>query len=91
MARGNSFSHGSVPNKKEQTLEFFKQRDINGDNLLSKSEVKKIFEDLESRFPGIRTWQAMRKADANGDGNIDQNELEDLLNFVVGLNFQVKA
>ena len=91
MARGNSFSHGSVPNKKEQILEFFKQRDINGDNLLSKSEVKKIFEDLESRFPGIRTWQAMRKADANGDGNIDQNELEDLLNFVVGLNFQVKA
>ena len=89
---GGSYTKGdSVPYTKEQLQEIFKRFDLNGDNFLSKAEVKKIFEYLKAYFPGLRTWQAMRKADTDGDGQIDQNELKNLINFVSSLNYKVEA
>ena len=81
----------SVPYTKQQLDEFFKHHDKNGDKLLSKGELKKAFDDLQSRNPGFRAWRAMGKADTDGDQHISQQEMEALLNYAVGIKYQIKA
>ncbi|RVW40582.1 hypothetical protein CK203_024695 [Vitis vinifera] len=80
-----------IPYTKQQLHEFFKQHDKNGNNLLSKEELKKAFDDLQSRNPGFRAWRAMGKADADGDQHISQQEMEALLDYAVGIKYQIKA
>ncbi|KAL6318316.1 hypothetical protein AAG906_039408 [Vitis piasezkii] len=80
----------SVPYTKQQLDEFFKHHDKNGDKLLSKEELKKAFDDLQSRNPGFRAWRAMGKADTDGDQHISQQEMEALLDYAVGIKYPVK-
>ena len=79
-----------VPSTRNQIEEFLNKNDKMGDNLVSKAELKNTY----SRFPAFRSWQA-RRNDPNsngtdGDGRISQEEMQDLLNFVTRLNYQVK-
>ncbi|KAJ9674433.1 hypothetical protein PVL29_023777 [Vitis rotundifolia] len=81
----------SVPYTKQQLHEFFKEHDKNGDKFLSKEELTKAFNDLQSRNPGFRAWRAMGKADADGDQHISQQEMEALLDYAVGIKYHIKA
>ncbi|KDP38358.1 hypothetical protein JCGZ_04283 [Jatropha curcas] len=65
----------------------FMQFDVNRDSVLSKEEIKKAFEYLGAFFPGFRANRGIRYADANGDGQVDLTELDDLVNYAVRLGY----
>jgi Ca2+-binding EF-hand superfamily protein len=69
---------------------FFKNYDINNDGHLSKEELKKAFKSLSSWIPGIRANCGLHHADANGDGYISDDELNDLVKYAEKLGFTVR-
>ncbi|KAJ4849713.1 hypothetical protein Tsubulata_041641 [Turnera subulata] len=75
---------------KAQLEKIFMKFDTNGDNCLSRAEMKKAFDYIGSNFPGFRATQALRYADANGDGQIDMKELDDLINFAHKIGYNMK-
>ncbi|KDP38361.1 hypothetical protein JCGZ_04286 [Jatropha curcas] len=79
-----------VPLKEHQLKKIFMQFDQNGDCVLSKEEIHNAFEYLHALFPGFRTHRGIRVADANRDGQIDLNELDDLVKYAVRKGFSVK-
>ncbi|KAK7859722.1 polcalcin jun o 2 [Quercus suber] len=58
----------SYPLSEEQLKGLLKRYDTNGDGKLSKNELKAAFRSLGLHFSGWRAGQALRHADANGDG-----------------------
>ncbi|XVE55913.1 hypothetical protein DITRI_Ditri03aG0195200 [Diplodiscus trichospermus] len=68
----------------DEVMKLFKRCDVNNDGKLSWEEVKAGFRRLQSRFPAFRTQQAFQMADQNGDGYIDEAELEKLVSYVLG-------
>ncbi|KAH1097060.1 hypothetical protein J1N35_013981 [Gossypium stocksii] len=67
----------------EQVKIIFKEQDTNGDGRLSKEELSKAFEKLGSRNPGWRVRRSLHHADADGDGSISVDELEQLVKYAV--------
>ncbi|KAF7848790.1 hypothetical protein BT93_L1558 [Corymbia citriodora subsp. variegata] len=57
--------------------------DTNGDGRLNHTELKNAFEKLGSTAPQLRALQARLDADENGDGCINEHELNELLAFTV--------
>ncbi|XP_050212744.1 calcium-binding protein CML38-like [Mercurialis annua] len=78
---------GSFCLTEEQLKAMFKDNDSNGDGLLSKEEVKKTFQLLGSRLPDWRVKRALRRADADGDGNISMQELSELVKYAGKLGY----
>ncbi|KAJ9567639.1 hypothetical protein OSB04_003605 [Centaurea solstitialis] len=56
--------------------------DKNGDGKLSRKELKVGLKSLGLRFAGFRAWRAVRRADANGDGQIGDEEMDELAKYV---------
>ncbi|KAE8682168.1 putative Calcium-binding EF-hand family protein [Hibiscus syriacus] len=69
--------------ERSEILSLFKRCDVNHDGKLSKEEVKAGFQMLQSRFPGFRTQRAFKLADKDGDGFIDEAELQELVDYVL--------
>ncbi|KAJ4837408.1 hypothetical protein Tsubulata_049954 [Turnera subulata] len=82
---------GSVPVtlSKEQLRNIFMQYDADNNKQLSKEELSKAFEHLGAVFPSFRAKRGLKYADANGDGQIDLKELEDLVNYANDLGYTV--
>ncbi|GMY28637.1 putative calcium-binding protein cml10 [Fagus crenata] len=85
-----TYKHPKQPLTEDQLRKIFKQYDVNNDGLLSKEELKKAFKGLGSCIPGIRANRGVHHADANGDGYINEDELNDLTKYAGRLGFILK-
>ncbi|XVE55917.1 hypothetical protein DITRI_Ditri03aG0195600 [Diplodiscus trichospermus] len=72
-----------------QLKAIFKEHDTNGDGRLSKEELWKAFQKLDSRNPGWRVRRSLHHADSNGDGYIGLDELEELVKYAVNQGYCV--
>ena len=79
-----------VPLPEDQLRNTFKKFDTDNDNQLSIGELTKAFQFLGSRFPGYRADRSLLHADANNDGFVNQEEMNQLVNYVAGLGFTVR-
>ncbi|KAJ4849714.1 hypothetical protein Tsubulata_041645 [Turnera subulata] len=75
---------------KAQLEKIFMKFDTNGDKCLSRAEMKKAFDDIGSHYPAFRVWRALKYADANGDGQIDMQELDDLVYYAHKIGYKMK-
>ncbi|XVF64039.1 hypothetical protein PTKIN_Ptkin09bG0135200 [Pterospermum kingtungense] len=67
-----------------EIMSLFKSCDANKDGKLSWEEVKAGFRELQSRWPAYRAHRAFHIADKNGDGYINEAELDELVKYVLG-------
>lgn len=67
----------------EQLMAWLRRYDTDGDGRLTKQELQDAFKSLGSTFPAWRAWRALRHADANGDGCINEDELRELVKYVI--------
>ncbi|XWS21176.1 hypothetical protein CRYUN_Cryun30bG0032900 [Craigia yunnanensis] len=74
----------------EQIRKIFLDCDIDGDKVLSKDEIKSAFERLGALIPGYRARRALQHADANNDGCISMEELNDLVRYAAGRGYRIK-
>ncbi|KAJ4701767.1 putative Calcium-binding EF-hand family protein, partial [Melia azedarach] len=63
----------------EQLKCYLKRYATNKDRKLRWNELKQAFQDLGLHFSGFRAKRALRHADFNGDGSIDDAELNELV------------
>ncbi|KAK4254174.1 hypothetical protein QN277_009589 [Acacia crassicarpa] len=78
--------YGTIPKPplNEKTVkERLKKADINGDGSLSVEELKKVFKEMGSNWPGVRTWLCMRNTDSDGDGEISASEMNKLVVYIM--------
>ena len=73
----------------EQLRAIFMQSDINKDGLLSKKELKHAFSRLGALIPAFRAARGLHHADANHDGLVDKDELDDLIKYAYRLGYKV--
>ncbi|KAF9677012.1 hypothetical protein SADUNF_Sadunf08G0063000 [Salix dunnii] len=73
----------------EQLREIFKKFDISQDGRLSKEELKQAFGDLGAAVPAYRAIRGLSQADANHDGFVDMEELDELVKYAYRLGYQV--
>ncbi|XAR49018.1 hypothetical protein NMG60_11032036 [Bertholletia excelsa] len=66
------------------------KHDKNKDNRLSKYEIKNVFIELDSLFPGWRAWRAFKCADYDGNGYVDEHEKEKLVDYIYELGYIYK-
>lgn len=66
----------------DQLKGLFTRYDINQDGRLSNQELKDALQSLGSRFPAWRAWRVLRHADVNGDGFINEDEFQGLVNYM---------
>lgn len=80
----------SVSFEEHQLKLIFNQFDSDKDGLLNKQELKNAFSYLGSRVPEWRTQRALSYADENGDGYIDDKELEKIINYAYRQNYKFR-
>ncbi|KAK4352076.1 hypothetical protein RND71_027594 [Anisodus tanguticus] len=73
-----------------QMINIFKKCDINGDGYLTKEDLTEAFRQLGSTFPGYRVSRALHHADKNGDGLIDNKELDQLVEYARKRGYTLK-
>ncbi|WCJ35406.1 hypothetical protein M5689_016663 [Euphorbia peplus] len=78
---------GSISLTEGQLKALFKENDSNRDGKLSKEEIKRAFIKLGSRLPNWRVNRALRHADGDGDGDITEKELDELVKYAVKLEY----
>ncbi|KDP38352.1 hypothetical protein JCGZ_04281 [Jatropha curcas] len=84
---------GNVPQpilSEELIKEIIKRCDINHDNIISEEELIKAFDELGSRFPWFRAQKAMACADSNKNGQIDSDELDQVVKYASKQGYQFK-
>ena len=74
----------------DQLRRVFEKFDKNGDHKLSKEELKEAFKDMGAYFPGWKAWRGLQVADANRDGFITEDEMNELVNYAVKSGYTVK-
>ncbi|CAK9168715.1 unnamed protein product [Ilex paraguariensis] len=72
---------GSWPLPDDQLKGLLKRYDINKDGKLSRKELKEAFRSLGLKFSGWRARRALHHADANGDGVISEEEMNELVKY----------
>lgn len=69
----------------ELTVEEFKnwlmRFDTDRDGRISKEELRRAIRSLGARYSGWKSGRGVRGADANGDGFLDDAEIENLISF----------
>ncbi|KAL0017369.1 hypothetical protein SO802_004438 [Lithocarpus litseifolius] len=75
----------------DQLRNIFKKYDANNDNKLSREELKKAFEFLGSITPGFRADRGLHHADANKDGYVNEEEMDELVKYAERVGFTVIA
>ncbi|PHT65274.1 hypothetical protein T459_29699 [Capsicum annuum] len=71
----------SLPITKDQLKGIFKKYDKDGDGKISKQELKLAFKEMGLNFPGLRAGRAIRHADINEDGYINEEEMGQLVTY----------
>ncbi|GFY86867.1 hypothetical protein Acr_05g0005060 [Actinidia rufa] len=79
----------NVPLAEDQLKAIFKKHDKNGDGRLCWKEMRGAFKELGAYIPELRAWLALRNADANGDGFINEEEMNGLVKYAVQLGYIV--
>ncbi|KAK6256601.1 hypothetical protein QUC31_000060 [Theobroma cacao] len=69
----------------------FKSFDYNQDGRLSKQELRKAFASLGSHLPGWRAGRGLHHADANRDGYVSDDELDDLVEYALECGYTFKS
>ncbi|KAF2309842.1 hypothetical protein GH714_005347 [Hevea brasiliensis] len=85
----NECKQASTVLLEDQLRGLLKRYDANNDGKLSKAELKVAFKSLGSHFAGWRAMRAIHHADANGDGCISEDEMEELIKYAIKLGFQM--
>ncbi|KAL9687007.1 hypothetical protein QQ045_031403 [Rhodiola kirilowii] len=82
----------TIPTKpsEEMLKRLMMQYDRNGDQVLSKDELKSAFQEFGSRFPGFRTRLAMKFADKDKSGYVEGGELNGLVRYIMQLGYSIK-
>ncbi|KAG6765530.1 hypothetical protein POTOM_029576 [Populus tomentosa] len=73
----------------EQLRSIFMESDINKDGVLSKKELKQAFGRLGALIPAFRAYCVLHHADANHDGVVDKDELDELIKYAYRLGYKV--
>ncbi|XVE70058.1 hypothetical protein DITRI_Ditri10aG0041100 [Diplodiscus trichospermus] len=73
----------SLKDDYDEIMSLFKRCDANNDRRLSWDEVKAGFRELQSRWPAYRAQRAFQMADRNGDGYINEKELDELVKYAL--------
>ncbi|GMP44214.1 hypothetical protein CsSME_00013253 [Camellia sinensis var. sinensis] len=71
------------PLNEEQLKGIFKKHDKNGDDRLSRKELKKAFEELGAWIPDWTALRGLCNADANGNGFISEEEMNSLILYAL--------
>ncbi|XVF64035.1 hypothetical protein PTKIN_Ptkin09bG0134800 [Pterospermum kingtungense] len=74
----------------EQIRKIFLACDRDGNQVLSKDEIRHAFEKLGALIPGHRARRGLKHADANNDGCISMEELNELVRYAAGLGYRIK-
>nr|GLL48884.1 calmodulin-like protein 3 [Ipomoea trifida] len=79
------------PPSEEQLRKLFSNHDANRDASLSKKEIEKAFDELGSTVPGWRARRALRRADSDRNGFIDdEEEMARLVKYAHSLSYNKK-
>ncbi|OAY52688.1 calmodulin-like protein 5 [Manihot esculenta] len=88
--RVNSYRSAPAPLTEDQVRQIFMKFDLNGDNVLSREEIRQAFNYLGAMFPAQQARQGIKLADSNGDGVVDMSEMEDLVKYAYNLGYVVR-
>lgn len=65
--------------------------DVNKDGCYTKGEIKKALKDLGSYIPGWRAQRCLKKLDADNDGQISGEEIDNLVDYLLEQGFGKKS
>ncbi|XP_072973229.1 uncharacterized protein [Typha angustifolia] len=65
----------------EEFKEWLKKFDMDKDGRISREELQRAIRSVRGRFSGWKSSRGIRQADADGDGYIDDNEIDNLVEF----------
>ncbi|KAJ0025231.1 hypothetical protein Pint_07157 [Pistacia integerrima] len=71
--------------------EILEKHDVNNDGVLCWEELKAAFKELGAWIPSFRANRGLHYADANKDGVINEDEKNDLVNYIYNLGYKVKS
>ncbi|KAG5594903.1 hypothetical protein H5410_036135 [Solanum commersonii] len=71
----------SIALTKDQVERILKRYDKNGDEKLSKQELKVTFKEMGLRFCGWKVGRAFHHADMDRDGYINKEEMSELVKY----------
>ncbi|OEL38832.1 hypothetical protein BAE44_0000148 [Dichanthelium oligosanthes] len=61
--------------------EWLKQFDADGDGRISRRELREAIRRRGARFASVKAWRAVRRADRDRNGFVDECEMESLVDF----------
>jgi calmodulin len=65
----------------DEFKEWLQRFDVDRDGRISRDELRRAMRAIRTRFTGWRSRQGINYADADGDGYIDNNEIDGLIEF----------
>jgi calmodulin len=65
----------------DEFKEWLQRFDVDRDGRISRDELRRAMRAIRARFTGWRSRQGINYADADGDGYIDDNEIDGLIEF----------
>ncbi|CAK8569522.1 unnamed protein product [Lathyrus sativus] len=71
-------------------MKMLQKADMNNDGCYSKDEIKKALKNLGAYFPGWKANRCLKKLDADKDGKINGDEIDDLVNYLIHHGFGKK-
>ncbi|OIT04145.1 hypothetical protein A4A49_00312 [Nicotiana attenuata] len=79
----------SHPLTEEQVKGMLKKYDKNRDGKLSKEELRLAFKEMGLHFCGWKAGKALRFADINGDGFINEDEMSEFVKYASKWGFRI--
>ncbi|XP_062199223.1 polcalcin Phl p 7-like [Phragmites australis] len=65
----------------DEFKEWLRRFDVDHDGRISRDELRRAMRAIRARFTGWRSKRGISYADADGDGYIDDNEVDGLIEF----------
>ncbi|XAR64063.1 hypothetical protein NMG60_11024266 [Bertholletia excelsa] len=79
----------AVPYSEDDIRKLLIKHDQNKDNRLSRREIQNVFIELNAHFPWWRAWRGLANCDHNGDGYVDEDEMKDLVQYILTVGYTV--